>query len=77
MTVTIQEDVFQFDVPVDDAILRKNLMKIFLYPKKIFFPTINVIIFLAPTGAQERLICVRSFVRPSKHSLSKALILHL
>ena len=37
MTVTIQEDVFQFDVPVDDAILRKKLMKIFVSIENIFF----------------------------------------
>ena len=38
-------------------------------------------LFLAPTGAQERLICVRSFVRssvrPSELSLSIAHNLHL
>ena len=32
--------------------------------------------FLAPTGAQERLMYVRSFVRPFVPSLSEALNLH-
>lgn len=30
MTVTIKKDVFQLDVPVDDTILRKIMMKIFV-----------------------------------------------
>ena len=33
--------------------------------------------FLAPTGAQEVTIFVRSFVRPSDESLSRALNLHI